>query len=400
MITAAASVPWKRLVWPLAVAEIVVWSGFYYAFPALLPYWEADLGWSKATLAGAFTLGLAAAALGAPVAGRLIDAGHGRTMMTAAAVLGAGLVASLAAVTQVWQFYAVWLALGLCMAGCLYEPAFAVVTRYLGAEARRGITVITLIAGLAGTVSFPLAYAMADAFGWRAAVLTYGALALVIAAPLMAMAGRGLIPAPTGDAPAGAKDASGLRRAVRQPAFWCLGAAFACVALNHGMVMTHLLPILADRGLATETAALAAAMVGPMQVAGRIAMMAAERHVSTKTVSFLSYVVTAVAGIVLLGAAAVPILVVGFVVLQGAGYGVTSITRPVVTAEVLGRRDFGTVAGALAVPFMGAFALSPTVAALIWEVGGYDAVIAASLAACGLGAVMLIAAFRWQPVAP
>ena len=67
-----------RVVWPLAVAETIVWAAMYYAFPALLPAWEQDLGWSKTELSATFTLSLAVSALLAPVAGRLIDHGRGR----------------------------------------------------------------------------------------------------------------------------------------------------------------------------------------------------------------------------------------------------------------------------------------------------------------------------------
>lgn len=75
-----------------------------------------------------------------------------------------------------------------------------------------------------------------------------------------------------------------------------------------------------------------------------------------------------------------------FVLFQGSGYGVTSITRPVVTADLLGREGFGSISGALALPFMAATAVAPTVAAAIWEVGGYDLVRGTVLALVLVGA--------------
>ena len=62
----------------LALGETLVWAGLFYSFPALLPHWERDLGWSKTTLSGAFTLALVASAAAAPFAGRLVDRGRGR----------------------------------------------------------------------------------------------------------------------------------------------------------------------------------------------------------------------------------------------------------------------------------------------------------------------------------
>jgi MFS family permease len=88
----------------------------------------------------------------------------------------------------------------------------------------------------------------------------------------------------------------------------------------------------------------------------------------------------------LLGVSAVPALIVVFVLLHGSGYGVTSVTRPVVTAEFLGRENFGAISGMLATLFMAAFAVAPTVAAFVWELGGYDLVVVSALAIalCGM----------------
>ena len=135
-----------RTVLALAIAETIVWAGVFYIFPALLAHWEADLGWSKTTLSGAFTASLITSALCAPFAGRLIDAGHGRTLLIGGATC-AGILVGLVGLVQVsWQFYALWVALGASMACALYEPCFAFLTRSRGTDARRAITRITLIA--------------------------------------------------------------------------------------------------------------------------------------------------------------------------------------------------------------------------------------------------------------
>ena len=100
----------------------------------------------------------------------------------------------------------------------------------------------------------------------------------------------------------------------------------------------------------------------------------------------------------LLGAAAVPGLIVGFVIFQGAGFGVESIIKPLVTATLLGRRNFGVVAGMLAVTVGGGAALAPTVAAVIWRIGGYDLVIMVALALVAVALTALAAA--WHSASP
>ena len=106
----------------------------------------------------------------------------------------------------------------------------------------------------------------------------------------------------------------------------------------------------------------------------------------------LSFAFMLAAATALIGAGAIPALLFLFVLLQGSGYGVTSITRPVVTANLLGRTGFGAISGALALPFMGATAVAPTLAAAIWTVGGYDAVRLTVLALVGVGGLSFMLA--------
>ena len=100
-------------------------------------------------------------------------------------MLGGLCMMALALVTELWQFYLLWALLGMCMSGALYEPCFALITRARGVDAKRSIVFVTLVAGFAGTVSFPVAHSLAQAFGWRIAVLCFGVTAVCVVAPLM-----------------------------------------------------------------------------------------------------------------------------------------------------------------------------------------------------------------------
>lgn len=393
-----AGVSFRSVVWPLAAAETIVWAAMFYSFPALLLDWERELGWSKTELSGAFTVALALSALLAPVAGRLIDRNLGHLVLTGSAVLGAAALALLANASTLWQFYAAWFAIGIAMSGALYEPCFAFLTRTMGDRARKSITLVTLIAGFAGTVSFPGVHALLLVTDWRGAVMVLSGVVALTAVPLFWI---GCAHARSGTAPhtestATHRSASAFR-AMAQPTFWLLAVSFSMIALSHGLVLTHLLPLLDERGVARDTAVLAASMIGPMQVAGRLAMMAAEKITSMVVIGAACFIAMGVAALSLLGAAAVPMLLVTFVVLHGSGYGVTSIVRPVLIADLLGRVSFGLLAGLLAVPFLAATAASPTIAAMVWEVGGYDMVIWVVVSATMLGLATLLAAAKLAP---
>jgi len=384
--------PFRQIVWPLAIAETIVWAAMFYSFPALILVWERDLGWSKTELSGALTLSLVAAAVLAPVVGRLIDHGFGRFVYTGCALAGAVFLALLSAVTELWQFYLLWLGLGIAMSGALYEACFAVLTRAMGTRAKRAITLVTLIAGFAGTVSFPSAYVLVELVGWRGTVVVFAVAVALVAVPLIWW-GTSLAEQSRESQMYSASRGTGeVLRVLRSATFWLLAISFAMIALEHGMLLTHLLPLLDERGIHAETAILAASMIGPMQVAGRLAMMAAERHVTIISIAAASYVAMGIAAVALLGAGAVPVLLVAFVLFHGAGYGVTSIVRPVVTAEFLGRTNFGVISGLLALPFIIATAAAPTIAAFVWEAGGYDRVIMLAIAAAGVGLVSILIA--------
>ena len=385
----------ERIVWPLAVAQTLLWAGLYYLFPALLGSWEQDLGWSKASLSGGLTIALLLAALLAPIAGRQIDRGRGKSLFVGATAGSALLLALLSQVTALWQFYLVWIGLGVAMAGALYEPCFAILTRTMGRRSRQAITLVTLIAGFAGTVAFPTSHALVELLGWRGVALVFAGLILLIALPLNFYAVKQAETAAIDPEPpeAPAPLTGQLVSTTQMRAFWLLALAFAMMALGHGALITHLLPLLQERAIHADVAALAAAMIGPMQVTGRLAMLAVEKHVASTMIAAASFIAMTLAGLALLGVGAAPILIVIFVLLQGAGYGVTSILRPVLVAELLGRRKFGVVAGMLAVPFLAVFALAPMLASLIWGLGGYDLVIWMAIVASlvGLAALLLVA---------
>ncbi len=390
----SGKLPFKRIVWPLAVAETLVWAAMYYSFPALLLEWERDLGWSKAELTGAFTSALVVAAVLAPFAGRLIDQGHGIAVFAGGATLGAMLLGVLSLVTAPWQFYCVWLGMGVAMSGSLYEACFAILTHSMGAQAKRAITLVTLVAGFAGTVSFPTAHALTGVLGWRGTVVVFAGAIVLVALPLIWMGCRAAKISATVHAPVASPRSAHAVGALRSWTFWGLAFAFGAVALDHGMIITHLLPMLDERGVQPQAAVLAASMIGPMQVTGRLAMMAVERHVSMIAIAGACFIAMAGAAGALLGASVVSSLIVAFVILQGAGNGVTSIARPVLVAELLGRRDFGVISGLLAVAYVAGYAAGPTVGSIVWELGGYQYVLLLAISVCIAGLGALLAAAR------
>jgi MFS family permease len=375
----------------LAIAQTLIWACIYYSFPALLLHWEASLGWSRADLTGAVTLAIFMSAFCSPLYGRLIDAGKGALMMTAASLLGGLCMMGLSLVSELWQFYLLWAVLGVCMAGSMYEPCFALITRARGAKAKRSIIFVTLVAGFAGTVSFPVAHSLVQAFGWRSAVLCFGLTAILVVAPLMWLGASAVEKAGAhrhiGNPHAGPAERSYLA----SPVFWYLAIGFGLVAVVQGVTLHHLLPILSERELHPDVAVMAISFIGPMQVAGRLTMIAAERRVSIHGIAIACFVLIALSIAMLIGAGVTPALLIAFVILFGGAYGVVSIIRPVIARNLLGERQFGAKSGGLALVYLTGSASAPFLGALVWSSGGYDLVLPGLivLAVSGMGLYVL-----------
>jgi predicted MFS family arabinose efflux permease len=308
-------------------------------------------------------------------------------MMTSAVILGGCCLLLLTQVEYRWQFYLVWGVIGVCMAGSLYEPCFALITRARGEHAKRAIIIVTLVAGFAGTISFPVAHSMTLAFGWRSSVLLLGLVAILLVAPLMWLGASAVEQAGNARRTAIVHPVTSQRSFLHSPVFWCLALGFGLGALMHGITLHHLLPILDERDIHPEVAVIAISFIGPMQVAGRLAMMATERHASNHHIAITCFVLMAISVLLLIGAAVTPALLIGFVILFGGAYGMVSIVRPLIAREMLGEQQFGAKSGALALVYLVGTASAPFMGSLVWSRGGYDLLLPGLivLAVSGLG---------------
>jgi len=384
--------PFNKIVWPFAISQTISWAAMFYIFPALMSEWERDLDWSKTEISGALTSALLLSALFAPIAGRIIDRGYFVTIHVGGTIAGVLLLLALSQVSELWQFYLVWSLMGVAISGVLYEPCFAILTRTFEKRARAAITRVTLVAGLAGTIAFPAVYALVEAFDWRTTLVIFALALALLAIPLAWFAStKSQVHARTNivetlDSPRHALKIS------RTLTFWLLVVAYIAFSLDHSMILTHILPLLNDRGVTAASAVLAASFIGPMQVVGRLAMMGAENRFSTVTIAVCALLALILSATFLLNAGQWAGFIVLFVILQGAGNGISSIIRPLLTAELLGRKNFGLISGVMALPFIAGFAFGPSLSAMIWQWGGYDAVLQFAIAICIIGIVALLLA--------
>jgi MFS family permease len=384
--------PW-RFVSALSIAVLISYGTIFYAFALLIEPMERELGWSKSALTAAFSLALGSSALFSVPVGRLIDLGHGRAIMTGGSVL-AGLLLALWSQTDYYPaFLLIWFGLGMAMSAVLYEPAFAVLAGHLGLMTRRGITVMTLVAGFASTVFIPFTHVLIEACGWRGALLVLAAFniglcAVLAAATIPGAAGRIGHRHPAHPA----APSSNPRRVLSSASFWF----FVVTSVLQGMISTgipvHLIPILVERGFSLDAAVAAFAIVGPAQVAARFLTGFGERALSLKGIGVLTM------GLNVLAFALLPLIPAGswlilvFATLYGASNGMMTIVRALLPPELFGREDYGAIQGMIAMPVRVAMAATPFAFGTLWAWwGSYGAVVAScfAMALCSFIAFML-----------
>ena len=368
----------SRLTWGLAVSQLFSWGILYYSFAAFLVPMERSLACSRASLSAAFSAGLIVAGLSAPLVGVALERFGGRAVMTCGAALAVLMLALWSFQQSYPVFVLVWLGLGLAQAMTLYEPAFAILHRELAGEAGKAIMRVTLVGGLASTVFIPITYWLIEQSSWRSAALILGALIAIVVIPIAArLPDSSSRPGPPADHKQSARLAP--RALLGRSSFWALLSSYTLTGAVFGAMTFHLLPLLAERGLADGLALMVVATIGPMQVIGRFLLlmifpdMAASQigrwNAAALPLSLIALeIVPGIAGIA------------AFAIIYGLSNGVSTIVRGTVTAELYGTQDFARINGLLAMPSTIAKAVGPTLAAVAWSLQQDYSTIVAILA--------------------
>lgn len=365
-------------VWALALGQTLGYACFFYLFAALVLVWQRDLPWGNGVLALGPFLAITVTAAASPQVGRWVDRGYALRLMGWGTVFGACALALLALATHPILYLMAFVGLGLAAAATLYEVCFALLIRRFAEGARGPIVRVTLIAGLASTLAFPAGAALAEGFGWRAAVWVAVGVVICVMLPLQLWGAWTL---GGGRARGGqpVKAAASWRALLTRPGALGLMALFALLNLDHWMLVSLMRPLLADMGVTDARAVMAASLIGPAQVVGRIALMAAGARLETRRAALITVLTMIAAPLCLLASGGAVALVFAFSILQGAAMGILTILRPMLVVEVNGSEDYAASAAAISLPAMLATATAPLLGTGIMELGGPAALITVTL---------------------
>lgn len=365
-----------QAVWAIGVGQLINWGILYFAYSVLLIPLEEAFHVPRWVVAGAFSFGLLVSAAAAPTIGRLADRGQGPAVMRAGGLLAGTLLIAWALVPTLWMTFVVWGFLGLCMAGILYEPVFAIVGRaFSDPDGRlRAIATVTVMGGLASTAFLPGTSALVVRFGWRGAVVVLGvaiAVATLIVAQIafrdLEWSAQSIRDAVIGDRSAPGATLPGLQR---------LALIFAISIVVNAAVSSNLVAALIDRGLIATYAATVAGTFGIMQLPGRLLLT--NRSFTPNPVNLLLFsFALQVIGLMVLIAHGTFAMWAG-VILFASGAGLTTLARPFLVLHQYGSEHAGYANGVIARSQQLARAAGPVAAAAMAGATGYGPVFAAA----------------------
>ena len=379
------------LILALGTTQTLAWASSYYLPAILADPIARDLGISSNWVFAAFSASLVLSALLGPRVGRQIDLVGGRSVLAASNLAMAAGLALLGWSHSLLAMASAWLLLGFGMGCGLYDAAFAALGRIYGSAARKPITGITLMAGFASTVGWPLTALGLTHLGWRDTCLAWAAAQLVIGLPLNLLA----IPRVKGGA-AKTIEAAKPHIPIDRPMV-LLAIAFAAAWSVTGAMAAHLPRILEATGATPLQAVTAGALIGPAQVGARIieAFVLSRHHplLSTRLACLTHPLGAAIVGLAGGGAAGV------FAVFHGAGNGVLTIARGTLPLAIFGPANYGYRLGLIGAPARMAQAAAPLAFGVLTDLlGGKVLFVSSALSLTAMLALVLLPK-RTAPVA-
>jgi MFS family permease len=367
----------------LGTTQTLAWASSMYLPAILADPIARDLGVSANWVFAAFSAALVLAALLGPRIGRQIDLVGGRSVLSLSnLVLAAGLVL-LGLTNSIPLLVVAWLLLGVGMGYGLYDAAFAALGRIYGDTARGAITGITLMAGFASTIGWPLSAWGLQTIGWRETCFAWAAAHILIGLPI----NWWMLP-----------PVKGVKAVVATPVkpyipidrtIILLAFAFAAAWSVTGAMAAHLPRIVEAAGATTAQAVFAGAMIGPAQVLARIAEASflSRYHplISTRLACLTHPIGAAILALAGGGAASV------FAIFHGAGNGILTIARGTLPLAIFGPENYGYRLGLIGAPARMAQAVAPLAFGLLIDaIGSRILIVSSALSLAALLALCLL----------
>ncbi len=322
----------------LGTTQIIGYGTLYYAFSILVPDMARDLAVSEKWIFGAFSLALLAGSFAAPLAGRLADR-HGAGLVMGLGSIGAALSLVLTALApNALTFAAALTAMQIVSSTVLYATAFTAIVQAGGLSGQKSIVHLTLIAGFASTLFWPLTSWLHGILNWREIYLGFAALNIAVCVPIHLALAR-----LTSTAVIETRTASEIQdnppRGDRL-IFSLMLAGFAIEGYALSAMLVHMVPLTQALGLGAAGLVIAS-LFGPAQVTSRFINLLFGQNLSQAWLAVIAAIMLPIGLVILLGTSPWLPGAIVFAVCMGLGSGLTSIVGGTLPLELFGRRGYG-----------------------------------------------------------
>ncbi len=380
------------------------------SFGAYVAVLQDNFGWSRAALAGAFSLLMLIGGVMGPFQGAFIDRYGPRMMMRVGLLLfGLGFMA-LSQINSILGYYAVYVVIAIGFRLGVFFPLSVAVVNWFERWRARALSTMSL--GMAvGGLLVPLVAAALETFGWRPTAFVSGLLLIIIGLPLAQVIRHrpedygetidGIREDPHPET--GTKDTETaipraerdltLREAVRTPAFWLISLGHGSALLVVTAVNVHLISHLKqDLGYSVSDAALIVTLMTSVQMVGILIGGVLGDKFNKRMICAGAMFMHAIGLLLVTYSVALP-MVIGFAVLHGAAWGLRGPLMQAIRADYFGRSSFGSIMGFSAFIIMFFQVLGPLIVGVMADAAGnYDLGFTVMALAAGFGSVFFLAA--------
>ncbi len=379
--------------WIVATAAVGMSTGpGQFAFGSLglfmLPLGE-EFGWNRTEISLALTFFTIALALSIPYIGRLVDRFGSRKILLPSFAVFAVLLALIPVfANQLWILYLLFILIGSLAAGANALPYLRSISAWF--DRRRGLAIGIAMGGSGmGFVYVPPALQyMIDSYGWRSGYFMLAAVTFIVAIPLVYFVLR---EAPSkkeiedndelrqGTIGEQAVSSIPLSLLLMRPLLWQLFIIFCLLSFSLYGVLSHLVPMLSDRGMSSGHAALVMSTLGISIVVARVIIGYIIDRIFAPYVAAICFLMAAI-GISLLATGAVGSLAFLAAVFIGFSMGAEIDMLAFLTGRYFGVENFGQVYGILFTSFLIGTSVGPVAYGMAYEsMGSYIGMLMVSI---------------------
>jgi MFS family permease len=355
----------------LGLTQIIGYGTTYYCFAILAAGITAEFGISQATYYGLLSLAFVLSGFVAPAIGRIFDRFGAARVMAIGSLLSAAGLAALAVAPSVVHFAGALVFTQVCACLVLYEAAFTALVQLSPEQGPRRIMYLTLIAGFASSVFWPLTNVLEGGIGWRWTMAAYALANLAICLPCHLLVARWCAPHLANRRPAAAQpderaEAPPHSEGTLRRLMVLVTAGFAISSLALSAVLAQMVPMLQALGFGASSLAVSI-LFGPAQVIVRFTNLLFGKSQHPLHVTVFALALLPLGFVVAAAFAPQHVAAIVFVVFVGMASGLKSIVQGSLPLALFGAANYGARLGRIASARYILAALAPFIFAVLQD---------------------------------